>query len=188
MDLFLAICQGLGLALAVGVGGLLVPLFVAVLARADIGIDLTGSDWDFIESEWFLAVLLALNVLAYVTRERPDAGTALVGAQAGLGGILFAASLAEEGERAWPGLVAGALVALGAALLAREVIEGAMQRAEGEAAGTLALMAAGVGLAAAILSVLLPPVSIAFALGVLALAAARRRRAEEKYAGLRSLR
>lgn len=188
MDLFLAICQGLGLALAVGVGGLLVPLFVGVLARADAGIDLTGTGWEFVESDWFLLLALGLNVIAYLSRERDEAGTALVGAQAGLGGVLFAASLAEEGERAWPGLVAGTLVAAGAAVLARDVIAGAARRAEGEATGALALSAAGTGLVVAALSAAVPPISIAFALGLLALAAARRRRANAKYAGLRSLR
>ena len=68
MDLFLAICQGLGLALAAGLSGLLAPLFASVLAHVDVGWKLDGTSWDFVASEWFIAVLFALNVAGYLLK------------------------------------------------------------------------------------------------------------------------
>ncbi|MGI9556679.1 MAG: hypothetical protein ACR2N5_01925, partial [Solirubrobacterales bacterium] len=120
VDVFLAICQGLGLALAAGLGGLLVPLLAAVLAHIDVGWSLDGTDWEWVASEWFIAVLFALNVLAYLARRRRELlEPATLIAVVALGAILFAASLAEEGTTAWPGLVAGGLAAAFAAFVAR---------------------------------------------------------------------
>ena len=84
MDLFLAICQAIGLALAVGIGGVLAALFVAVMASTDAGIDLRGTDWEFIGEGWFIAILFAANVLAfYESRRPPQAGAASTASIAG---------------------------------------------------------------------------------------------------------
>lgn len=68
MDTFLAICQGIGLALATGLGGFAVPFVVAILAHLDAGIQLEGSGWSFIGSAWFIVVLAVLGLLAVAIR------------------------------------------------------------------------------------------------------------------------
>ena len=64
---------GAGLAGATGVRPYLPPLLAGALARSDTGIDFDGTDWSFLESPVFLAVVLGLGVAAYLI-ERRDAG------------------------------------------------------------------------------------------------------------------
>jgi len=192
VDLFYAICQGLGLAVATGLGGVIVPLFAAVLAHVDIGWNLDGTGWEFVGSEWFVALLFALNVAWFLGRRQDRARLLLLAALVALGAILFAASLAEDGTTAWPGLIIGAAAAAGAGLVARDVLGGAARRAgvtdgPGADSGLLGLAAlAGVVLVAA--SVFFPPLSIAALAGLIALVLTRRRAAGRKFAGLRTLR
>lgn len=194
MDLFLAICQGLGLALAAGLGGLLAPLFASVLAHVDVGWKLDGTGWDFVGSEWFIAVLFAFNFAGYLVRARKSVEPLVLTVLAALGAVLFAASLAEEGAAAWPGLIAGALVALFAGLLARDVLVGAARRrpAAVEDGGgndaAMVLFVACAGLILVLVSLFIPPLSILALVGLLALAVSRQRRAGRKYEGLRVLR
>ena len=192
VDLFYAICQGLGLALATGLGGVIVPLFAAVLAHVDIGWSLDGTGWEFVGSEWFVALLFALNVAWFVGRRRDLARPLVLAALVTLGAILFAASLAEDAATAWPGLIIGAAAAAGAALIAHDVLGGAARRAgvkdgPGADSGLLGLAAlAGVVLVAA--SVFFPPLSILALAGLIALVLTRRRAGGRKFAGLRILR
>lgn len=195
MDLFLAICQGLGLALAIGIGGALVALFAAAMASLAAGIDPDGTDFGFFGDTWFLVVLLGLVVLGVLARGREVMRVPLVILLAAAGALAFAASLAEEGETAWPGLIVGFLATAVAAALAADVLEGAIRRARGtgsesaeSAVNTLVLGFSFAGMAIAALALFLPPASLLFAAGMLALALGRRRRAGEKYEGLRILR
>ena len=192
MDLFLAICQGLGLALAAGIGGMLAVLLMSVLAHIDVGWDLDGTDFDWFASEWFIPILFVLNVVVFVlgwgsvlpaTARRG----VLIGLAAAFGAIVFGASLAEETTTWWPGLAAGAAAGAVAAAVGESVVAGASARSE-ESAGTLQLMVAGTGLILVIVALFLPPVSLLVAIGLVVLATGRRRRADEKYEGLRSLR
>ena len=57
----MAICQGLGLALAVGIGGPLAALFVAMMAALGSGIHPDLTDYDFLGATWFLVTLLAVS-------------------------------------------------------------------------------------------------------------------------------
>jgi hypothetical protein len=105
----------------------------------------------------------------------------------GAGGALFAISLSEANHRSWPGIAAGAVIAIAVAELTRAVIAGAEAR-QGSGSRSVALY---VGLAALVLagaSLLLPPVSIPAALALVWLAVTRRRRAARKHEGLRVLR
>ena len=70
MDLFLAICQGLGLALAIGIGGALVALFAGAMASLEAGINPDGTDYGFFAETWFLVALFALVVLGMLARGR----------------------------------------------------------------------------------------------------------------------
>lgn len=196
MDLFLAVCQGLGLALAIGIGGALTALFTSVMASFEAGIDADGTDYEFLGASWLLVTLLALVVLTVYTRGREAARYPVVALLSAAGAIAFAASLAEEGETAWPGLVLGAAATAAAALVATSILDGAIARTgsdasgasiEGEAA-TLILTFALAGIVIAALALFVPPTAIVVAIGLAFLAASRRRRAGEKYEGLRILR
>ncbi|MBK5117334.1 MAG: hypothetical protein JJE23_10510, partial [Thermoleophilia bacterium] len=110
MDLFLAICQAIGLALAVGIGGPLAALFIAVMAGAQAGIDPRGTDWAFIGETWFITLLFAANVGAFFQRrQQRDLRIPQAAAAAALGAIFGAAALAEQAESAAIGFVLGAL-------------------------------------------------------------------------------
>jgi hypothetical protein len=191
MDLFLAICQGLGLALAAGIGGMLAVLLMSVLAHVDVGWDLDGTDFSWFEAAWFIPILFALNVgVFFVARAKGVTAETrrllLIAAAAGFGAIAFGGSLAEETSTWWPGVI-GAAVGAMSAVITDQVLSGAIARSE-DTAGTLQLITAGAGLLLVVAALLVPPVSILVAIGLLVLAAGRRRRADEKYEGLRSLR
>jgi len=207
MDLFLAICQGLGLALAIGIGGALAALFVSMMGSLEAGIDPGGTDFGFITATWFLVTLLALTALTIYARGRDSLRLVVVALLAAAGALACAASLAAEGETAWPGLIVGAIAAGLAALIATDVLEGALRRAraagagrggvsreaggetpEADAANVLILGFAAAGVIVAALALFLPPVSILAAIALAVIAIGRRRKAGEKYEGLRILR
>jgi hypothetical protein len=155
MDVFEAGCQGLGLALAIG-------MFGGALAGVLQG-----------QMEDSRAVTGLLMVLA-------AAGAA----------IAFGSSLDDEGHAAWPGWVLGAIVAPFALVVVGNVVAGAARRA-GEG-GLVGFIAATAGFAALLLAVLAltpaAPVSIVVLLALAWIAIGRRRRADQKYEGLRILR
>jgi hypothetical protein len=196
MDLFMAICQGLGLALAVGVGGPLAALFISMMAAIGSGIHPDASDYDFISTTWFLVTLLAIVVVFMFARGREAMRWPAVAVLGAIGAICFAASLAEDGHTAWPGLIVGAVAAAAAAALSASVLEGAIKRAEGnepgskeaDAANFMIVAFATAGIVLAALSLFVPPVSLLALIALVWLAVARRRRAGEKYEGLRILR
>jgi hypothetical protein len=205
---FMAFSQGLGLAIAIGLGGVLAALFVSVMANLAAGIDPDGTDFSFIDATWFLVLLLVLAVLTVLARGREAARIPLVILLAAAGGIAFAASLAEEGDSGVLGLVLGVIVAGITALLASDVLEGALRRARGagakrggvgrdsggsttpeaDAANVLVIGFAGAGIILAALALFIPPVSILALIALIVLAAGRQRRSGEKYEGLRILR
>jgi hypothetical protein len=194
MDLFLAISQGIGTSLAAGVRAFLVPLLAGTLARANVGVDFEGTEYEFLESIVWLAIMLSLIVGAWLI-ERSDipvspATWAIAGAA--IGGVLFAGSLAERDYMSEPGLFAGALAAMVGFAAARVFLGGAEERlsAQGEdgAGTTLSMIADAAVLAVTALAVLVEPsayIAVAFCAWVLVV---RRRRAGQKYEGLRILR
>ena len=196
MDLFMAICQGLGLALAVGIGGPLAALFIAMMAALGSGIHPDATDYDFLSATWFLVTLLAVVVIFMLARGREVMRWPTIAVLAAIGAVVFAASLAEDGHTAWPGLILGAVATSFAAAVAYAVLEGAIKRAEGnepgskeaDAANFMIVAFAAAGIVVAAFSLFLPPVSLLALVAVIWLAAGRRRRAGEKYEGLRILR
>lgn len=205
---FMALCQGLGLAIAIGLGGAIAALFVSMMGSLEAGIDPDGTDFGFITATWFLVMLLALTVLTVLARGREAARLPVVALLAAAGALAFAASLAEEGEAAWPGLVIGALAAGLTALVASDVLEGALRRArnagakrggvgrgaddaaapEADTANVLIVGFAAAGIVLATIALFVPPVSILAAIALGFLAFGRRRKSGEKFAGLRILR
>jgi hypothetical protein len=143
MDLFVAGCQGVGLALATG------AFAGASGRRGAIGF-----------------LLLAFAILA--------------------GAVLFGLSLSSEDHPAWPGWPVGALLAAFSYFVVRDVAEAAARRADG-GGFTAALIALG-ALVLAGLSLLWGPLGLIGLAFLLWLWAGRRRRAGQKYEGLRTLR
>jgi hypothetical protein len=193
LDLFLAICQGIGLALAAGIGGPVAALFVATMAHVDLGMSADGTDVAFFASNWFVAILIVVAVASFLFRDRAGARLPLLAVAVLVGALAFGASLGEEGESVVPGILAGALVAAGAGLLASSVLAGASRRAAGrsEAASadaTLLTVFAAAGILVALLALFLPPTALLALVALAILAGSRRRRAGEKYEGLRVLR
>ena len=135
----------------------------------------------------FLAVLRH-QPLGEERVERGPIGAALAGISLGLGALLFAGSLADEGYVSWPGVVAGLACAALANAATRALFHRTRTRLDDEARAALPVYANGVALLLAALSLLLPPVGLV-SLGLLAwLLFGGRRREGEKYAGLRILR
>ena len=194
MDLFLAISQGVGISLATGVRTFLPPLVVGVLARADAGVDFNGTGYGFLESiPWLaaLVVLVALTTLA--ARSRTAVPALLIGGLAiAIGALEFAGSLADEGYAAAAGFPAGAACAVVGFAAAMAFFGRAASRArtggEEEAASLVDLIAQGTAVLLAVVAVLVSPISwIAFGFAVWVLLV-QRRRAAQKYEGLRVLR
>src|SRR3954464_2680313 len=69
--LFMDIGQGAGTAGASGVRPFLPALLAGALARGDSGIDFSGTDYSFLESSWFLLVVLLLAVAVYAVNRGP---------------------------------------------------------------------------------------------------------------------
>src|SRR5215213_2042144 len=113
--MFLAICQGLGLALAAGIGGMLAVLLMSVLAHLDVGWDLDGTDFSWLEAAWFIPILFALNLVVFLVAQAKGVSAEtrrllLIALAAAFGAIVFAGSLAEETSTWWPGVVAALLI------------------------------------------------------------------------------
>src|SRR6058998_1799315 len=116
MHLAFDIFQGLGIAAAAGIRPFLPALVTGALAAGDIQINFDGTDYSFLESAPFLfAVLLAACVLALAEsrwRSRADdklMAMAILVPSLGIGAVLFAGALAQDGGTSWPGLIAGVL-------------------------------------------------------------------------------
>jgi MYXO-CTERM domain-containing protein len=158
MDLFEAACQGVGLALAAGMLG-------GAVAGSMPGGGSAGA-----RLSWPAAFVLVVAGIAAA--------------------YLFGASLDAEDHPAWPGWVAGAALGVFAFAVIRDVVAGAAARAgEGGSPFFIAGIASAAALVLAALS-LTPasPVALVVLLALVYLALGRRRRAGEKYEGLRILR
>ncbi len=79
---------------------------------------------------WFLVVLLAVVLLFVIARGRELLRMPVLVILAVRSAIAFAGSLAEEGYAAWPGLVVGALVTGGTAMVSGQILDGAINRAK----------------------------------------------------------
>jgi hypothetical protein len=188
--------QGAGTAGASGVRPFLPALLAGALARGDSGIDFSGTDYSFLESEWFLLVVLLLAVAAYAFSRRgenllAERGTAILGLV--LGALLFAGSLADGHQTSWWGLIAGlACAALGylaiATLFARARARLSGQNGAGGAESLIDVYAEGIALALAALAIFVEPVGYAALIVFVFLIVRSRGEGAQKYGGLRILR
>jgi Domain of unknown function (DUF4126) len=187
--------QGAGLAGSSGVRPFLPPLLAGALARGNIGLDFGGTDFSFLESVWWLALLLALAVISYLLeRRRPDVANSrqvelgLGALGLAFGALLFAGSLADTGHRSWPGLIAGvACAALGFAAVAG-LLRRTRRRLDPSAATFLTAYADLTSLALAGLAVLIPPVSFLALAAFVVLIVSGGKGEARKFEGLRILR
>jgi hypothetical protein len=189
---------GLGLALAAGLRPFLPVLLAGALGSAgDLGVGFAHGHYHFLQSSWWLLLVALALVVSYALQllfgvERMAEGpiaAAFAGIAIGAGALLFAGTLAAHGDASWPGLIAGALAAALAGSVAGPLLAGARKRLPDRPARealTLYLDAGALLLAA--LTAILHPLGYVTLAVILWAALAARRRAGEKYAGLRILR
>jgi hypothetical protein len=196
MDLLLDLLQGAGLAAAIGIRPFLPVLLAGALANADLGLDFEGTDFAFLETWPFLLAVLVLVVLLDLAgrragRENAETGAllyALLGLSLVLGALLAAGSVADNSEEWWAGIPVGLACAALGFFAIHSLFKRVRRRLDPDAAGALPVYAEGAALGAAGLSILFPPLAVLILAGLAWLLAGSRRRAGEKYAGLRILR
>jgi hypothetical protein len=201
MSAFMDIGTGVGLSSATGVRPYLPPLLAGGLARGDIGIDFDGTDFSFLESTTFLAAIVVLAVAAFLverTAQRRAAGerrtardpfdvlAGLIGM--GLGALLFAGALADNGHEVWIGLLLGPFCAVLGWIAIGGLIERVRTRLESDQAALLTAYADFAALTLAAIAIFVPPLAFLAIPGFVLLILGGRRREGEKYAGLRILR
>jgi hypothetical protein len=196
MDFLLDLLQGAGLAAAVGIRPFLPVLLAGALAAGDVGIDFSGTDFSFLE-EWpfLLGVLVVVVVLDMIGRragrdapDRPPLVYFLAAVAIALGALVAAGSVADHSSDWWAGAIVGVACAALGFQAARSLFSRVRKRLDPQAANALPVYAEGTALLAAGLSVLFPPLAILIIGALIWLLAGGKRRAGEKYAGLRVLR
>jgi hypothetical protein len=185
--------QGLGIAAAVGIRPFLPVILVGALAAGDVGLDFDGTSFAFLEQAPFLAGMLVLMALTTIAMRRTDLNVppfmwAMLGISLAAGALLAAGSLADGDYSVVPGIVGGVAAAALGFFAARSLFVRVRRRLDPDAQGVLPAYGEAAGLVGAGASVLFPPLAILVIGALVWLLAGGRRRAGEKYAGLRILR
>ena len=196
MDFILDLLQGAGLAAAIGIRPFLPVLLAGALASADVGLDFSGTDFSFLETWPFLLGVLVLVALLDVAGRRAGRDAvdrapllyALAAVAIVLGALEAAGSVADRSDAWWAGVIAGFACAALGFQAARSLFGRVRRRLDEQAANALPVYAEGAALGAAGLSILFPPLALLIIGGLVWLLSGGRRRAGEKYAGLRILR
>jgi hypothetical protein len=181
MDLFVAISQGLGLAVAAGF--VAAPPVALAATAAYFGLDRgavgVADDGIVVAAAWAAS---AVEVLIDAVWPGAQAGARLARKAVG-GGLAF--ELVAGDRVPYAGLAVGAVVALAVAMALRHVRAGAI-KAGGDLRGTI-MIEDGAGLAGSA-AALVPVVGILMTVAAGGLVLRARRRDREKYKGLRVLR
>jgi hypothetical protein len=188
---------GLGLALAAGLRPFLPALLAGALAAGgDLGVSFAHSGYEFLQSDWWLLALAAAFAVAWALQlglgvarvEAGPLGAALAGIGIGIAALLFAGTLGAHGDAGWAGLLGGAAAAALVQLGTRPLLARARARLPDRGAReAVTLYVDATALLLAALVALLHPLGYLALLPFAWLALGTRRRAGEKYAGLRIL-
>ena len=197
-SLFFYIGLGVGLAVAAGLRPFLPALLAGGLGSGTVlGVDFQHGGYTFLQSGGWLIAMAALFAVSWLLQVRVGSerfesgpiGAALAGVAIGVGALLCAGTLSDHGDAGWPGLVAGAASAALSAAAVRPLFARARARlSDPTARQALTLYLDGAGLVLAALVALLHPLGYVAVAAFAWLLLASRRRAGEKYAGLRILR
>jgi Na+-translocating ferredoxin:NAD+ oxidoreductase RnfA subunit len=196
MDFLLDLLQGAGLAAAIGIRPFLPVLLAGALASADVGLDFSGTDFSFLDAwPFLLGVLVLVAALDVVGRragrdavDRPPLLYVLAGVALVLGALVAAGCVADRSDDWWAGVITGLACAALGFQAARLLFARVRRRLDDQAANALPVYAEGAALGAAGVSILFPPLALLVIGGLVWLLFGGRRRAGEKYAGLRILR
>ncbi len=196
MHLAFDICQGIGIATAIGIRPFLPSLAAGALAAGDVETSFKGTHFAFLQGAPFLiAMAVCAVVFAVLERRLPPARLergllplVLAVVSLALGALFFAAALAHGHYTWWPGLIGGVVCALVGMLATVPLLRRVRGRLDAAAAAAVPLYAEGAAVLYAVLSIVAPPVGPIVLLLLLWLLIAGRGREQEKYAGLRILR
>ena len=188
MDFVLDLLQGAGIAAALGIRPLLPLILVGALAAANLGLDFDGTSFAFLEQWPFLLAAAVVLIAIEFGSNRMNLGYLLLAVSLVLGALFAAGSLADHDYNIAPGVVVGVAAAALGYFAALSLFTRVRRRLDAEATGVLPLYVEGAAGASAGLSVLFPPLALLVIGGLAWLLAGARRRAGEKYAGLRILR
>jgi Na+-translocating ferredoxin:NAD+ oxidoreductase RnfA subunit len=194
VDFALDLLQGAGIAAAIGIRPFLPVLLTGALASSDVGLDFDGTSFEFLETwQFLLGVLVLVAASDFAVRRRADLDRGafmwlLLAISAALGALVAAGSLADHDYTIVPGIIAGIACAALGFFAARSLFGRVRRRLDPEAQSVLPLYGEGAAVGAAGLSILFPPLAILIIAGLAWLLVGGRRRAGEKYAGLRILR
>jgi Domain of unknown function (DUF4126) len=191
MDFVMDLLQGTGIAAAIGIRPFLPVLLAGALASADLGLDFDGTSFAFLEEWPFLLGVLVLVMIAGVAERRfgPERlEWPLLAIAAVLGALLAAGSLDDRGHPIVPGIVAGVAAAALGFFATKSLFDRVRRRLDPAAQTALPIYSEGAAVGSAGASILFPPLAILVLAGLAWLLAGGRRRAGEKYAGLRILR
>jgi hypothetical protein len=134
-----------------------------------------------------LGVGIAIGALCGAAGLEGQARTGLIALAAILGAAAGGFSASSDDVSVLAGVLAGAVGGLLASAVVSDVVAGAGRRGQARTGG-IGLMVAAAAVLVAGLSILLPPLALIALIGLLWLAAGRRRRSQRKYEGLRVLR
>jgi hypothetical protein len=188
VDFVLDLLQGAGIAAAFGIRPLLPLILVGGLAAANLGLDFDGTSFAFLEQWPFLLAAAVVLIAIEFGSSRVNLGYLLLAVSLVLGALYAAGSLADHDYNIAPGVVVGVAAAALGYFAALSLFTRVRRRLDADAAGVLPLYGEGAAGASAGLSVLFPPLALLVLGGLGWLLAGSRRRAGEKYAGLRILR
>ena len=195
MNFVLDLLQGLGVAAAIGIRPFLPVLLAGMLAAGNTGLDFGGTSFAFLERWWFWVIVLVV-VLGIDLGMRRRTGESRLGplewtllaVTVALGALEAAGSLDDRGNPWIVGIFAGGAAAILGFLATRSLFARVRRRLDRETAAALPYYGEGVALLAAGASILFPPLAVLVVAGLAWLLVGGRRRAGEKYAGLRILR
>jgi len=197
---------GIGLAAACGLRPFLPVLLAGALAcTSALGVSFADAPFRFLMAGWWLAIVVVTLILAYVLQLRlhlaptldpsdrssraDPLAASLAGLAFGAGALLFGGTLAAHGDSAWPGLLGGFLVVGVAQRASAPIVLGARKRLPDRASReALTIYLDAVSLLFAALVALVHPLGYVLLVFLAVLLERTRRRAGEKYAGLRILR